>query len=767
MPPQTAITPVGPASWDDYVQREARRANVSPRLALAIMRQESSGRVDTPDSEAGAIGLMQLMPETAKALGVDPRDPVQNVRGGVRYLQEQLAASGGDVGQAVARYFGGPDPAQHGPKTQAYVQAVLGRLQPTKIATAPPTSVKILPLQRAEQWIQKPVGPVRVPAGEFDESSVVATPPPLWMRASRLAIPGVGAVVGGTKGAALGGMVGGPPGAFIGGVLGAATGGGIGEAAEVGVEKVAGRPVTMEGLKRRTAETAIASGVGEGVFRGAVTPILKKVAAPFASSVTPAGREAAETLTRTERGVSTLGLPIKSPAVTPAQVTENRALDIADNIVRKSIMGGGSHKALLARQSRLLDAETEQLILEYGARGVDPEVIGRALQQARVDQVAIRAAQASERYAVVAEKAAQAPVDIAPLETFIAQEPRAKPVLYGILDKVAPGWREAGGGEALSDGTPITGALRSALVQMGELSETETGTLTYPAAQRLRQELNIMGRAYARDTTGEKNIQVGIVKQLVKRLDDGITTGLKDTGGDPLVAAWRGANEFVKSYRTQLDDRFMRALGKANPSVLQQQIVKSAPERIRQVHNVIDTATWKSIQARTVENLVTTSEGRISGKSLVKQLYDLGPERLRALFPEGTADIQRLARELAQLETTRESIGGMYIQLAQAGAATTLLTGGFGLVGSAAPSPERVAGAGLILLGPAAIGKIMISPLGRKWLTTGLMQGTRVGSVLRISGEAATQLAALAQRTEPEKLERSEIDSRVATPPPR
>lgn len=75
-------------------------------LGLALIEQESAGD-EKAVSPAGAIGLTQLMPETAKELGVDPWDPSQNVRGGFRYLIQQLIRFG-SLELAVAAYNAGP-----------------------------------------------------------------------------------------------------------------------------------------------------------------------------------------------------------------------------------------------------------------------------------------------------------------------------------------------------------------------------------------------------------------------------------------------------------------------------------------------------------------------------------------------------------------------------------------------------------------------------------------------------------------------------------
>ncbi len=93
----------------DY-REEARRIaieeGVDPDLFLRLVDQESRFNPRAV-SQAGAIGLAQLMPGTAAELGVDPRDPIQNLRGGARYLRQQLNTFG-DVRLALAAYNAGP-----------------------------------------------------------------------------------------------------------------------------------------------------------------------------------------------------------------------------------------------------------------------------------------------------------------------------------------------------------------------------------------------------------------------------------------------------------------------------------------------------------------------------------------------------------------------------------------------------------------------------------------------------------------------------------
>ncbi|MGB3406363.1 MAG: lytic transglycosylase domain-containing protein [Jannaschia sp.] len=114
-----------------HAQAAARRHGVPEDLFLRLIRQES-GWNPGARSHKGALGLAQLMPDTARILGVNPSDPMQNLDGGARYLAEQYRKFG-SWRLALAAYNAGPGAVErHGGippfrETRDYVRIIMGR----------------------------------------------------------------------------------------------------------------------------------------------------------------------------------------------------------------------------------------------------------------------------------------------------------------------------------------------------------------------------------------------------------------------------------------------------------------------------------------------------------------------------------------------------------------------------------------------------------------------------------------------------------------
>jgi hypothetical protein len=128
-------TPAKVDGWSpelkQMVNAASSRFGVPRELVIAVSRAESAFRSDIA-SPAGAQGLMQLMPATAKGLGVtDVKDPWQNLAGGTRYLRQLMDRFDGDTTKVIASYNAGPNAVQkHGgvppyAETRTYVARVL------------------------------------------------------------------------------------------------------------------------------------------------------------------------------------------------------------------------------------------------------------------------------------------------------------------------------------------------------------------------------------------------------------------------------------------------------------------------------------------------------------------------------------------------------------------------------------------------------------------------------------------------------------------
>lgn len=129
--PPPPVSSVVRSEIEGHITDHAERHQLDPRLVSAVIQVESAFQ-PAALSHKGAMGLMQLMPDTARQLAVeDPWDPAQNVGGGTAYLRHLLDKFGGQLELALAGYNAGPDAVQrYGgippfEETRSYVEKVL------------------------------------------------------------------------------------------------------------------------------------------------------------------------------------------------------------------------------------------------------------------------------------------------------------------------------------------------------------------------------------------------------------------------------------------------------------------------------------------------------------------------------------------------------------------------------------------------------------------------------------------------------------------
>ena len=150
---------IGGGKWDKLISEYAAKYNISPLLLKSVMMQESKGDPSVV-SAAGAMGLMQLMPETAKGLGVnDPFDPRQNIEGGAKYLGQLSKKYNGNTLDILRAYNWGPgnvdalkagqlSPSQIPAETVNYTNSILKTLN-TQKGGVNSGGVKITPIIQA------------------------------------------------------------------------------------------------------------------------------------------------------------------------------------------------------------------------------------------------------------------------------------------------------------------------------------------------------------------------------------------------------------------------------------------------------------------------------------------------------------------------------------------------------------------------------------------------------------------------------------------
>lgn len=136
LPTYRPAAPARAGDLGDVVLQVAREVDVSPHLLHAVIAVESAydARAVSPK---GALGLMQLMPATARRFGVtDPFDPRENIRGGAQYLKALLAQFNGDLQLSLAAYNAGENAVvRYGNRippfaeTRKYVPKVIERMQ--------------------------------------------------------------------------------------------------------------------------------------------------------------------------------------------------------------------------------------------------------------------------------------------------------------------------------------------------------------------------------------------------------------------------------------------------------------------------------------------------------------------------------------------------------------------------------------------------------------------------------------------------------------
>jgi len=537
-------------------------------------------------------------------------------------------------------------------------------------------------------------------------------------------------------GAILGGIVGTPAGP-LGAIAGAGLGGAAGKAYQQIGEHVLGDPDVPKTSLEAAKEIGIAGGKQAAYEAGGRLVIggINKVLSPFGKSVTPESVIAQKTLeqympkeTSPFRLISKLRGE-KAPALLPAEATQNRTLDILENIAEGSLIGGkkiADYKTIVRPEA--ISNMMDDLVNQFGQRA-EPDLVGEAFTMAVEKSLKPSRLAATTLYNTVDDMTKNIGIPTQSLKKF------AQPL--------AERAKEIGSIEAKNAGDDLVQAIM-------ELPET----ISYGSMKELRSRL--ISKIDEFSIINKKAPAIGKAKQLVSLSDNAIENTLK-TENPEALGLWRQANKLYREGSEQFDNEFIRRLikqsvDKGNPEVIGKQIFKPAAiSNIRKAKGAVDEGTWKQLQGWYLQDVIkksTTVEGEIVGKTFLDQLTGktgMGKQALSEIF--NPTELKSILDVATTLEITTkkqaEGIGRMWIQLTQAGAVVGL-------------ADERTRPYSVALLGaPAVLARLFTNPIAAKWL----IQGAKLPASSPQAAAILTKLSGLAVEIGQDMKRKGEIPS--------
>jgi len=420
--------------------------------------------------------------------------------------------------------------------------------------------------------------------------------------------------------------------------------------------------------------------------------------------------------------------------LTPAQFTENRAIDVMEGIAEGALLGGPIDAIKKGQQTAvqsLVDRTLAGVDTKMGVRGVSKfledavrgrRVWGKALQRAAYKQV---------------DEIAGVGVDTSEIVSFIETALRKNQTnVKRALDAALPTWRDVL--MRPQSQARIFGPTSQQIVHV-----PGANTTTFAEAANARSALLALSRKKA--LAPEDEVVTKTAGLLAGKLDAAMQQATGTLAPEAL-AAFREANALTKRVEQTFNNETVRAVVRklsTQPAKLAQVLLQ--PNNVDILERVRDAApgAWPTIQSKLAERSILrsvdpTKGGKFSGNKLLKLFKGLGDETAETAYGTDTfAALKRLAETDSFVQAARptgEGTGSMVIKLAQGGAMVTLFVSPF--VGF--QSGRVAAGTGAMLLGPYVMGKLMANPKAIHLLAEGFKPGIGVEQ----AGRLAAQLAA-------------------------
>jgi hypothetical protein len=545
----------------------------------------------------------------------------------------------------------------------------------------------------------------------------------------------VGAVAGAKVGyKATGGN---PWGAFIGAVGGAGIGamGGKGYQQLYRMDK--GEPMTLGQIFKEqgiaSAEGSISEVVGEGITRGA-----GKIAKPLISKVIPGTPRLSKILTEAGKRMPTDDLTPYAQKIlrkrgaflTAAQLTESRGMDFVESATESTIFGGNAifqiKKVLNPRAYKQAAKELSDTFWSFAEKRLSPQEMGKAFSDAITNTRKIKSRLARTAYGQVDELTQGMGKTISKTDV----------VPSSLLDELGqPFTKEVTTSRKVAldlRGIKVKAKKMAAIAERSNLGSAKYTKRIADAVSEWPDYVDsfLEGHSLRSDLLEEvrmfelaDNIKLPKVHRnadtLAALTDQTMQRAAKAHSEDAYLA-WRAADKLVKDTKGLLHNEVIDGavkLAYRNPEkVAPSLFTRHGTETLQKVRAAVDDKTYRALLASKLDDLMEKSsrDDILLGKNFRKKLGDLGSDMHAAMFdsPQHYQDVLDIAKLGEIITAPTGGGGGMVAQLTQAGAIIDL---GVGL-----PTGKGLKkGSGVILLGPALLGRIMATPSGAKWFSTG------------------------------------------------
>jgi len=509
-------------------------------------------------------------------------------------------------------------------------------------------------------------------------------------------------------------------------------------------EPPTGPRATWEGIKDIGK-----AGTKQGAYElvgGAFAAGASKMLAPFAKRITEEGRLAMQTLdeympkAKWYQPISRL-FGKKQPAILPSEMTESRALDILHNLGEASLIGGERIADFkIITRGRAVENMIDDLASNF-TKTADADAIGETVTLL-IEQKwkSYRKAITDPLYNTIDEM----------LRPTIEKRTITEMIPSSILGPTGKQLEKSVSKQIEEEISPVIIStknlkefikpLKRRIAKLQGIDATYAGDEIVNAIDRIPEGLDFLTAKDLRTRlidiaddfkiSNPKAPAIGLAKKLEAMLDHSISKNLAEANPEALTI-WRQANDLYKQGAAKYNNYFLRKLmNAANPKKLNE------PEKvvnlvfrnkgisgINKLKAVLGKRQWEMMETWYFGDLLAKSvdqrTGELIGRKLLNNMYGrsgMGQKSINAIFKkEHIKQIENIAHTLKVIQEQQgEGAGKIFIQLKQAAAASQVA----GAVGFGAVGMPKTAGA--IIIGPYVLSRLMLNPIGARWLAGGI-----------------------------------------------